>query len=123
MFDHVEIKTVRFQACRRFYEAVFTPLQIELKWADEQAAGFGQIEQDKVSFLIEGGEQSPPGHIAFRARHPAEVDAFHQAGIEAGFRCNGQAGLRPHYAPNYYAAFLLDPDGNNIEAVTYLGDE
>jgi len=48
------------------------------------------------------------------------VDEFHQAGVRAGFVCNGQPGLRPHYAPNYYAAFLRDPDGNNIEVLAYL---
>jgi len=61
-----------------------------------------------------------PLPLAFAASSAAQVDEFHQVGVRAGFVCNGQPGLRPHYAPNYYAAFLLDPDGNNIEALAYL---
>ena len=60
------------------------------------------------------------GVVAHAASSAAQVDEFHQAGVRAGFVCNGQPGLRPHYAPNYYAAFLRDPDGNNIEALAYL---
>ncbi|MEG0009043.1 MAG: VOC family protein [Aeromonas sp.] len=123
MFDHVEIKVVHLDDCRRFYQTVLAPLSIELKWADEEAAGFGRIGHDKVSFLIEQGEQSTPCHLAFAASAAATVDAFHQIGVTAGFRCNGRPGLRSHYAPNYYAAFLRDPDGNNIEALAYLDDK
>ncbi|MCK2084180.1 VOC family protein [Aeromonas sp. 3925] len=113
MFDHVEIKVVRVDDCRRFYETVLAPLLITLKWADKDAAGFGRVG-------IERGQQGAPCHLAFAASSAAQVDEFHQAGVRAGFACNGQPGLRPHYAPNYYAAFLLDPDGNNIEALAYL---
>nr|WP_301291255.1 VOC family protein [Aeromonas caviae] len=93
---------------------------IELKWSDETAAGFGLMGRDHVGFLIERGQQGASCHLAFRADDATQVDAFHHAGIKAGFACNGLPGLRPHYAPNYYAAFLRDPDGNNIEAMTYL---
>jgi len=120
VFDHVEIQVVRFDDCRRFYATVLAPLLIELKWADEEAAGFGLMGRDKVGFLIARGEQGPPCHLAFRASDAAQVDGFHHAGIRAGFVCNGPPGLRPHYAPDYYAAFLRDPDGNNIEALAYL---
>ena len=120
MFDHVEIKVVRVDDCRRFYATVLAPLLIALKWADKDAAGFGRVGHDKVRFLIERGEQGAPCHLAFAASSAAQVDEFHQAGVRAGFVCNGQPGLRPHYAPNYYAAFLRDPDGNNIEALAYL---
>lgn len=122
MFDHVEIKVVHFDDCQRFYQTVLAPLSIELKWADEGAAGFGRVDHDKVSFLIERGEQNTPCHLAFTANAAATVDALHQDGVAAGFRSNGRPGLRSHYAPNYYAAFLHDPDGNNIEALAYLDD-
>ncbi|MFM5086005.1 VOC family protein [Aeromonas media] len=120
MFDHVEIKVVCFDDCRRFYATVLVPLLIELKWADKDAAGFGRLGHDKVGFLIERGEPGAPCHLAFTASCAAQVDEFYQVGVRAGFACNGQPGLRPHYAPNYYAAFLLDPDGNNIEVLAYL---
>ena len=116
MFDHVEIKVVRFDSCQHFYATVLAPLLIELKWSDETAAGFGLMGRDHVGFLIEQGQQGASCHLAFRADDATQVDAFHHAGIKAGFACNGLPGLRPHYAPNYYAAFLRDPDGNNIEA-------
>ena len=120
MFDHVEIKVVHFNDCRRVYATVLVPLLIELKWADKDAAGFGRLGHDKVGFLIERGEQGAPCHLAFTASSAAQVDEFYQVGVRAGFACNGQPGLRPHYAPNYYAAFLRDPDGNNIEVLAYL---
>ena len=120
MFDHVEIKVVQFDDCRCFYDIVLVPLLIELKWADKDAAGFGRVGQDKVGFLIERGEPGAPCHLAFTASSAAQVDEFYQVGVRAGFACNGQPGLRPHYAPNYYAAFLRDPDGNNIEVLAYL---
>lgn len=112
MIDHVEIKTVHFDDCKRFYQTVLHPLHVELKWADDAAAGFGLNGRDKVSFLIERFERHTHCHLAFSATTQAQVDAFHLAGIQAGFRA--------HYAPDYYAAFLLDPDGNNIEAVVYI---
>ena len=120
MFDHVEIKVVCFDDCRRFYATVLVPLLIELKWADKDAAGFGRVGHDKVGFLIERGEPGAPCHLAFTASSAAQVDEFYQVGVRAGFACNGPPGLRSHYAPNYYAALLLDPDGNNIEVLAYL---
>ncbi len=120
MIDHFEIKVVDFDACIAFYSKVLTPVGIELKWSDEAAAGFGLVGEANTRFLIEKGGQSAPCHIAFKANDKASVEAFHKAGIEAGFTCHGEPGLREQYAPNYYAAFFYDPDGNNIEAVVYL---
>lgn len=119
MIDHFEIKVVRFKECEVFYSTVLLPLNVEKKWADDAAAGFGLMGENKVRFLIEHSEASSISlaHIAFVAPSTQSVGEFHQAGITAGFRCNGEPGLREDYAPNYYAAFLLDPDGNNIEAV------
>lgn len=120
VIDHFEFKVVHFEACKRFYQAALAPLGIELKWSDEAAAGFGRVGEERVAFLIEAAQQSTPCHVAFAAPGEAAVAAFHAAGVEAGFQDNGAPGLRARYAPNYYAAFLLDPDGNNVEAVARL---
>ena len=86
----------------------------------EQAAGFGVAP--KPDFWIgEGAPNVPPIHVAFRAESRAQVDAFHKAAVAAGGRDNGAPGLREHYHPNYYGAFVLDPDGHNIEAVCHRG--
>lgn len=120
MIDHFEVKVVDFDACVVFYSKVLTPLGIELKWLDEAAAGFGLVGESSTRFLIEKGDQSSPCHIAFKANSKVSVEAFYKAGVDAGFTCHGEPGLREHYTPNYYAAFFYDPDGNNIEAVVYV---
>jgi len=120
MIDHFEIKTVNFMQCKAFYSTVLAPLGIELKWGDESAAGFGLSVDKKVTFLIEKFEISVPSHIAFVAKDEIAVQQFYSLGIDNGFSCNGKPGLRTNYAANYYAAFLIDPDGNNVEAVSYL---
>lgn len=76
MIDHVEIKTVHFDDCKHFYQTVLRPLHMELKWADDAAAGFGLIGYDKVSFLIEKFDRNTPCHLAFSATTSAQVDAF-----------------------------------------------
>ena len=120
MIDHFEIKVFRFEQCLEFYSLVLEPLQVELKWSDEVGAGFGGIETGKVRFVIEKSAHNTASHIAFSAADKKAVNAFHKIGIASGYRNNGNPGLRENYAPNYYAAFLLDPDGNNIEAVVYI---
>ncbi|MDW2111434.1 VOC family protein, partial [Vibrio sp. 2089] len=109
MIDHFEIKVVAFEECRVFYKNVLEPLGIELKWSDENAAGFGLSSEPNVRFLIEKGVSNSTCHIAFSALDKRQVTAFHEAGLSAGGKCNGKPGLRSHYAPNYYAAFLIDP--------------
>ncbi|MGY0613631.1 VOC family protein [Vibrio sp. FJH11] len=120
MIDHFEIKVVDFENCLDFYRHALSPLGIELKWADEVAAGFGLTTEPNVRFLIEKGVNSARSHIAFSASNKDQVSEFHKAGLSCGAICNGKPGLRKKYAPNYYAAFLLDPDGNNVEALAYL---
>ena len=122
MFDHFEIKVLKFDECVRFYSIVLQPLYIELKWSDDSAAGFGSAAEDKTRFLIEkqAGSSVCNVHIALKAASESVVNKFYTAGLEQGYVCNSKPGLRDNYAPNYYAAFLLDPDGNNIEAVVYL---
>ncbi len=120
VIDHFEIKVTAFEECRAFYMNALEPLGIELKWSDENAAGFGLSSEPNVRFLIEKGVSNSTCHIAFSALDKRQVTAFHEAGLSAGGKCNGKPGLRSHYAPNYYAAFLIDPEGNNVESVVYL---
>lgn len=125
MIDHTGISVSDFTKSRAFYGAALAPigyaLIMELSAAQTghtDVAGFG--EPPKPDFWISRGTPNqPPIHIAFRVSTRAQVDAFYQAAIAAGGRDNGAPGLRPHYHPNYYAAFVLDPDGHNIEAVCH----
>ena len=126
MLDHVGFAVADAERSRRFYEQALAPLGISLIMSvtAEQtesggtAHGFGS--DGKPYFWIGDNERVGEGtHVAFRAKSRAEVGAFHQAAIAAGGRDNGAPGLRPHYHPNYYAAFVFDPDGTNIEAVSH----
>ena len=111
LFDHVQMHVRDVAESVRFYETVLAPLAIPLVYAGEQQAEF-------PNFAVVGGRTpSGPGHVAFRAASEAQVQAFHRAGVEAGYRDNGAPGLRPQYYGRYYAAYLLDPDDNNVEAV------
>jgi catechol 2,3-dioxygenase-like lactoylglutathione lyase family enzyme len=118
MFDHVGIRVSDIGRSAAFYDAVLKPLGFVRCVSYEGGAGYGPEGQPSfwLSLSAAGG-----AHIAFAAESGASVDAFHLAGLEAGGRDNGAPGLRPDYGPNYYAAFLVDPDGNNIEAVHMAG--
>jgi catechol 2,3-dioxygenase-like lactoylglutathione lyase family enzyme len=115
VFDHVKIGVRDTAVSKDFYGTVLAPLEIPPLWEREDGAQFANLV---ISGLTEPGG---PIHIGFVARSRDEVDAFHKAGIDAGYRDNGPPGVREHYSSEegglYYAAFLLDPDGNNIEAV------
>lgn len=125
MIDHTGVGVSDYARALRFYTGAPAPLGYTLLMEVPRqhtggigVAGFGQAP--KPDFWIhEGAANKPPVHIAFRAASRAVVDAFHRAAIEAGGTCNGPPGLRPHYHPNYYGAFVLDPDGHNIEAVCH----
>ena len=124
MFDHVEIRVGDFARSKSFYEKALAPLGIRLQWCTESAAGFGSGAvvgadgQERTEFLIEAGEPlTPRVHVAFRAASRDAVDAFHAGALEGGGADNGGPGLRVDYHPGYYAAFALDPDGHNVEAV------
>lgn len=126
MLDHIGISVSNFDASKAFYTKALAPigyqllLEIPKEVTGNQAhAGFG--EPPKPDFWIGSGTPNqPPIHIAFRVNSRALVDAFHQAALAAGGRDNGAPGLRPHYHPNYYGAFVLDPDGHNVEVVCHL---
>jgi catechol 2,3-dioxygenase-like lactoylglutathione lyase family enzyme len=122
MIDHTGIDMSDPARSRRFYEAALAPLgyAVLMEIPKEHTGGvvvFGMGVAPKPDFwLHEGTPQKPRVHIAFRAKDRAVVDAFYRAAMEAGGTDNGPPGLRPHYHANYYGAFVLDPDGHNIEA-------
>ena len=115
VFDHVKLRVRDAEESKRFYRTVLAPLEIPPLWESERGAQFANL------VVVGDAELSGPVHIGFVARSRQEVDAFHRAGLEAGYRDNGPPGVREHYSSPegglYYAAFLLDPDGNNVEAV------
>jgi catechol 2,3-dioxygenase-like lactoylglutathione lyase family enzyme len=125
MLDHIGLAVADMERSKAFYEAALKPLGMSLvmevtaaQTGGEAHAGFGA--EGKPFFWIGTGAKPKGGtHVAFTARERAEVEAFHRAATGAGGRDNGPPGLRPHYHPNYYGAFVLDPDGNNIEAVCH----
>lgn len=124
MIDHTGFAVSDLARSIEFYKKALAPLGLELVMKfQEIAAGFG--EKGKPEFWIAGGgKPTDKIHIAFRAKGRAEVVAFYEAAMAAGGTDNGPPGTRPHYHPDYYGAFVRDPDGHNIEAVcheAYLG--
>ena len=116
MIDHVSVRTADLARSRAFYEAALAPLGYEIVFEFEGAVGLGA--GGFPDFWIGTDEPSRNVHVAFRCDRAA-VDAFHAAALAAGGIDNGAPGPRPHYHENYYGAFVLDPDGNNIEAVCH----
>ncbi|HYT26430.1 MAG TPA: VOC family protein [Actinomycetota bacterium] len=116
VIDHVGLLVRDLAASRRFYLAALGPLGFRLLYEQGPSVAFGVEGHD--DFAINASDT--PGshaHVAFVARDRAAVDAFHAAALANGGRDNGAPGLRPEYHAGYYAAFVLDPDGNNVEAV------
>ncbi|MGZ3448893.1 MAG: VOC family protein [Polyangiales bacterium] len=112
MYDHIGLRVKDVKASARFYAAALEPLGFV---RDESGTGFGPPGAPAL-WLYEDASPSR-AHVAFAAKSRAAVDAFHRAGTKAGGTDNGAPGLRADYSPTYYAAFLIDPDGNNVEAV------
>ncbi|MCE9671008.1 VOC family protein [Myxococcus stipitatus] len=117
MFDHVGLKVKDLDASIRFYTAALAPLGYVLCSRDDGSAGFGPTGEPSLWLYATPGLENPGTHVAFRASQRGAVDRFHAAGLEAGGKDNGRPGVRADYSPTYYAAFLVDPDGNNVEAV------
>src|SRR5918995_5178696 len=115
MIDHTAVNVTDLEAAKQFYGEALTPLGYSLQFemgeflgfGDEQGPSLGVVRRDPVG----------AGHVAFRAPDRASVDAFYEAAMAAGGQDNGAPGVREHYHAHYYAAFVLDADGNNIEAV------
>jgi catechol 2,3-dioxygenase-like lactoylglutathione lyase family enzyme len=116
LIDHVQLVVADLAASRRFYEAIFQILEIPLGGSAEEHFWADELFVSSADSPESLGQLTGRHHLAFQARDHAAVDAFYKAGLAAGGRDNGPPGERK-YHPGYYAAFLLDPDGNNIEAV------
>jgi catechol 2,3-dioxygenase-like lactoylglutathione lyase family enzyme len=121
MIDHTGVTVSNFDASKAFYDRVLAPLgarmliQVPLEHTGGLgAAGYGR---ERPTFWLHEGRPTDRQHVAFTAHSREEVDAFHQAALAAGGRDNGGPGLRRHYHPDYYGAFVLDLDGHNVEAV------
>ncbi len=126
MFDHLGFPVRDFATSRAFYDKALAPLgySLQMEVTPEMSGGgshAGYGPEGRPQFWIGDGETKGDSmHVAFAAENRAAVDAFYQAAIAAGGRDNGPPGIRAHYHPNYYGAFVFDPDGHNIEAVCHL---
>lgn len=115
MLDHVSLSVMSFQKSKEFYEKALLPIGYRcLMEFEGKVGGFGETQAD---FWVVQEEMIRPQHIAFAAVDRLQVDAFYSAALAAGGKDNGVPGLRPEYAPHYYAAFVFDLDGHNIEVV------
>ena len=116
MIDHMGLLVSDRQRSKAFYTAAFAPLGYTMVMDGPYGTGFGIAKPD---FWLQDGAPTDHLHVAIKAENRAAVDAFYKAAMAAGGRDNGPPGLREHYHPNYYGAFVLDPDGHNIEAVCH----
>jgi catechol 2,3-dioxygenase-like lactoylglutathione lyase family enzyme len=127
MLDHTGVIVSDYRASKPFYLAALGAIGYELLMelppsvtGGANVAGFGEKATRKPDFWVASGQPNKPGiHVAFRVSSRALVDAFDRDALAAGGRDNGPPGLRPHYHADYYGAFVLDPDGHNIEAVCH----
>jgi catechol 2,3-dioxygenase-like lactoylglutathione lyase family enzyme len=120
MIDHVSVAVRDFGASMRFYDAVLSTLGYERLETRDKTAGYGKKYSDfwiNVRLVVPVADGA---HVCFRARTKEVVDAFHAAALTAGGASEGAPGERPHHGDGYYAAFVRDPDGNRLEAVTFL---
>lgn len=118
MFDHIGFAVKDLAAARKFYVAALAPLGIGVAADFGEAIGIGREGRPQLWFRA---SDAPIGrvHLAFAAKNRAEVRAFHEAALKVGAEDNGGPGLRPNYHPNYYGAFVIDPNGHNIEVVCH----
>jgi len=125
MLDHMGVGASNFDVSRRFYDAALKPLGmgVVMEVTAEMSGSYHGVGYGKdakpVFWVSSGGARGTGIHVAFTASSRAAVDAFYAAGMAAGGKDNGPPGLRPHYHPSYYGAFMLDPDGINVEAVCH----
>jgi catechol 2,3-dioxygenase-like lactoylglutathione lyase family enzyme len=120
VIDHVGVNVRSYRVSRRFYEQALEPIgyRVVIAFDEWSAAGFGQ-EQKPVFWIAEREPLGTGTHVAFTCPDRATVQRFYDAGLAAGGSDNGPPGLREHYHSTYYGAFVLDPDGNNVEAVCH----
>lgn len=119
MIDHVLIYVSDLGYSKGFYEKIFSPLGYRIAFGDEGKFWSFDIGNGALFEIAQtqGDTEISPVHIEFRAKEQFQVDSFYEAAISAGGKCNGAPGPRPQYTEGYYAAFILDPDGHNIESV------
>ena len=117
MYNHIGLKVRDLDSSVHFYTEALAPLGHILASRDTSGAGFGPPEAPALWLYLSKEVKGAGAHIAFTAPNHSAVKAFHAGGLKAGGRDNGGAGPRTDYSPTYYAAFLIDPDGNNVEAV------
>jgi catechol 2,3-dioxygenase-like lactoylglutathione lyase family enzyme len=116
--DHITVNVRDLKRARRFYEAALGALGMKVNLEFPSAFGMGS-KDEKIFWLARDRSAAGGGHYAFRVDQPAEVDAFYDAALDAGGTDHGAPGPRPDYGPSYYAAFVKDPEDNNIEVVSY----
>jgi catechol 2,3-dioxygenase-like lactoylglutathione lyase family enzyme len=117
MYDHIGLRVADLDTSLKFYQAALAPLGHVVGSKDQSYAGLGPQDAPALWLHLVKARPGSGAHVAFRATSRAAVDGFHAAGLKAGGRDNGAPGPRADYGPTYYAAFLVDPDGNNVEAV------
>lgn len=123
MIDHVSVGVADLERASAFYEAALAPLGLTKLMARPTTVGFGKTYPEFWINLRVGMPRVPPesgAHVCLRTRTTAAVDAFHAAALASGGRSDGPPGPRPEYHASYYAAFVFDPDGNRVEAVTFV---
>jgi catechol 2,3-dioxygenase-like lactoylglutathione lyase family enzyme len=129
VFDHVSLPVADYDKSKAFYEKALAPLGLKLILEYGKSGGFAGADEKPCFWIGQGAPDywgpahkagGAPVHVAFSAKSKEEVDAFHEAAIAAGGKDHGAPGLRPQYHPGYYGAFVLDPDGHNIEAVIHI---
>jgi catechol 2,3-dioxygenase-like lactoylglutathione lyase family enzyme len=125
VIDHTGVHVSDFDRSKAFYSSALSVIRYSLLvefpasvTGNTDVAGYGEAPKPDF-WLIKGTPNKPPVHVAFRADTRSQVDAFFKAAMGAGGKDNGGPGIRPHYHPNYYGAYVLDPDGHNIEVVCH----
>ena len=116
MFGHIGFGVKDLEKSKRFYEAALKPVGLELTHSSDESARFGEGGRTRL-YVHTRSAPAGPFHIAFEVNTQQQVDDFHPAAVAAGGVDHGAPGIREHYSPTYYAAFVLDPDGNNVEVV------
>ena len=123
MFDHVKIGVSDYAASKAFFLKALAPLGIAVGSEGEPTYGVELITKSQASLVLYQTDEKPAHlHLAFAAENRRQVEAFHRAALAAGGKDNGTPGLRPQYHANYYAAFVIGPDGHNIEVVCHEPD-
>ncbi|ARP82348.1 glyoxalase/bleomycin resistance/extradiol dioxygenase family protein [Bordetella genomosp. 8] len=118
MFDHIGIRSCNPESLEAFFLRALAPLGVTIAMRGPHGSGLGMSGKPSL-WIYATAEKPTPLHLAFAAEHRSQVDAFYAAAIAAGGQDNGPPALRPHYHPHYYAAFVIGPDGHNVEVVCH----